>query len=994
MREAISIDNIFIKAADLVDPFEREQFLNSACAGDPEMRRQVDALLAITPQLGSFLETPAMASQVSADLSGQEKLSDLSGQSLGPYRLVSLIGSGGMGTVYLAAQEAPINRQVAIKVVRDGFTSSRQIARFTHERHSLGLMDHPNIARVLDAGVAPTGAPFIVMEWVEGVSITTFCEQRKYSIRQRVELLVSVCHAVQHAHQKGVIHRDLKPSNILVSIRDGVAVPKVIDFGVAKALDAGSSTENGLTEAGQIIGTLGYMAPEQAACDNLDVDTRADVFALGAVLFELLTGTLHVPQDRFCRAGLLDRLQMIRDVESQRPSDRIASSQNASEIAGNRGTGPTQLRRTLANELDWITLKCLEKDRSRRYETAIALGHDLERYLASQPVVAGPPTWAYRFKKFSARNSVALAIATALVIVLMLAAGIGTWQAIRLGRLNEQAQSNLEAANRSLDLAVSAVDQFYTRVSEDLRLKEQDLRPLRKDLLSTAIEFQKQLVDLRSQSGAARIDLARAYARLGELAQEIEAHDRAADSMRLAVVEFRSLSEGPEWEQENDLELAKCLLLLSTSLYQIGDPAEAKLAALESVQTLKKLVQAQPTSRTVRSALADAFAQQAYYAKTMGEYDQSEALAHHSIDQWETLARDWPEDPIILSNWAYAQTQLAKSISLGNPLRRDEAEKILLDALATARKAANFKQSSSDCEARLADILKALAQINNAKGNTPEAIAFLSETIATLENLHQREPSVRSHVTQLAVAQTEIARLHRLGKKPGDAQVSLQKAIDLITPFVEKGGSDLGEKSCLADATYWLGRLKLDLGDLAGAEPLFNRAIELAESADDRFLVTLLPNALECRAILRTRQGKLDDALSDYDRAVDAEAGTMRGHMRISRAIIHAQLGDHEKAFAAVHEVLDNMPPDTPSKVQVSALTNSAKLCALCATAANADGAMTKKEQTVLAEQYAAFSVSLLAEAIQAGFQELDSLIASPEFDPLRDRKDFQSLIK
>jgi serine/threonine protein kinase len=351
-----SLDDIFIQAIELTDPRERESYLDSACANDESLRRQVEGLLAVAPRMANFLESPADTSFTWETRRSREVVVDISGQTLGPYRLIRLAGKGGMGAVYLAEQETPIRRQVAIKVIRSGLASASTLARFAHERHTLALMDHPNIARVLDAGTTPQGDPFIAMEWVEGIPITTFCDREQYSISQRVELLIAVCQAVQHAHQKGIIHRDLKPTNIMVTHRDGVAIPKVIDFGVARAVDPGLAGEAELTEAGQIVGTLEYMAPEQAWTSNSDVDTRADVFALGAILHGLLTGSPPVPADRFAKAGLAERLRVIREVEPARPSERIATAADAREIAQKRRTDAARLHRLVANELICSTL--------------------------------------------------------------------------------------------------------------------------------------------------------------------------------------------------------------------------------------------------------------------------------------------------------------------------------------------------------------------------------------------------------------------------------------------------------------------------------------------------------------------------------------------------------------------------------------------------------------------------------------------------------------
>ncbi|MEQ1829806.1 MAG: serine/threonine-protein kinase, partial [Pirellula sp.] len=513
------IEEILVSALQITSDSSRQEFVSHACGEDIELKANVEQLIHNHLQAGSFLEPNFGTYSSGETVPDRTVTKELVGQMLGPYRLIRMIGAGGMGAVYLAEQETPIRRPVAIKVIRKGLSTAGIRARFEHERLTLSLMDHANIARVVDAGSTPDGDSFIAMECVEGDDITVFCDKERYTIRQRIELLVSVCEAVQHAHQKGIIHRDLKPSNVLVAKKDGRAVPKVIDFGVACATDSSLLDRERVTEIGQIIGTFEYMAPEQADWGNLDIDTRADVFGLGSLLYELLTGSTPIPQESFRKAGFSERLRLIREVDPVRPSERCLHSKDVADIASNRQTGITHLRRLIANELDWITLKCLEKDRSRRYETANALAQDLQRYLDGQPVMAGPPTLSYRFKRFAVRNRALLAVATTFGLSLIGAAGIGTWQAVRLSHLHHQSELNLKDSNRNLDLAINAVDKFCTQVSEDLRLKEQDLRPLRKELLSTAVDFQKQLVDLRKRTGEARIELAKAHFRLGELSK-------------------------------------------------------------------------------------------------------------------------------------------------------------------------------------------------------------------------------------------------------------------------------------------------------------------------------------------------------------------------------------------------------------------------------------------------------------------------------------------
>ena len=386
----------------------------------------------------------------------------------GRFKLRQKLGEGGMGEVWVADQAAPVQRRVAIKVVRPGLDSERMLARFDQERQALALMDHPNIAKVLDAGEAE-GRPYFVMELIKGVPITDYCDRARLSPRERLALFVPVCEAVQHAHQKGVVHRDLKPSNILVALYDGRPVPKVIDFGIAKATGPRLTDRSIYTEVGALIGTLEYMAPEQAELNNLDIDTRADVYALGAILYELLTGGVPFSRQELQAAGFLEMLRVIREVEPPRPSTKLSKSGTLPTVADVRRTDPQKLVSLMRGELDWIILKCLEKDRGRRYQAASGLARDLEHYLADEPVEACPPTAGYRLRKFARKHRTALATASAFAILLVAGVVMSTWQAVRATSAGREAH-RLQIAAEKAGLAALEAKKAADRQRDEARL--------------------------------------------------------------------------------------------------------------------------------------------------------------------------------------------------------------------------------------------------------------------------------------------------------------------------------------------------------------------------------------------------------------------------------------------------------------------------------------------------------------------------------------------
>jgi serine/threonine protein kinase len=500
MARPATEQSIFLHAIGLPSPADRAAYLDEVCRDNPTLRAELDALLAAHDRLGSG--PPPTGPEPACVDPAESKATESCPQSTetvgavlaGRYKLLEQIGEGGMGTVWLAQQTEPVKRLVAVKLLKAGLDSKQVLARFEAERQALALMDHPNIAKVLDAGTtdAPLsprgrgvggegfGRPFFVMELVKGVPITRYCDEQRLTLRQRLEVFVPVCQAIQHAHQKGIIHRDIKPSNVLVAHYDDRPVPKVIDFGVAKATGQQLTEETLHTRFGAVVGTVEYMSPEQASLNQLDVDTRSDIYALGVLLYELLTGSPPFSRKDHEQAGMLEMLRVIREEEPTKPSTKLSTVQGLPTLAANRGIEPAKLTRLVRGELDWIVMKALEKERGRRYESANGFATDAQRYLADEPVLAYPPSAWYRLWKFVRRNKGAV-LAAAAIFVLLLGGLIGT----TLGLLQARAQRGekekaRQQAEANFRMARQAVDDYFTLVSEETLLEEPALEPFRK----------------------------------------------------------------------------------------------------------------------------------------------------------------------------------------------------------------------------------------------------------------------------------------------------------------------------------------------------------------------------------------------------------------------------------------------------------------------------------------------------------------------------------
>ena len=694
---------LFVEAIQL-PVAERAAHLERACGTDEQLRLRIERLLNAHDQAGDFLEQSAPATEASA----QTPVGEKPGDRIGRYKLLQQIGEGGCGVVYLAEQESPVRRRVALKIIKPGMDTKSVMARFEAERQALALMDHPNIAKVFDAGATESGRPYFVMELVRGVKITEYCDSKSLTTEGRLKLFIQVCRAVQHAHQKGIIHRDIKPSNILVmTAEDGKPLPVVIDFGIAKATTKQQLTDRTLFTAFEmLIGTPAYMSPEQADLSGVDVDTRTDVYSLGVLLYELVTGAPPFDGASLMKSGLDETRRTIREKDPDRPSLRLVTMNQAdlTITATHRQSAPPALIRSVRGDLDWIVMKALEKDRTRRYETANGLALDVERYLANEPILARPPSKLYKLQKTVQRNQ--LLFAGVGVIVLLLIAGLIIVSASLAGerrsrREAQVAQTKAEAASSKSQQVTKFLEDMLNGVEPSVALGR-DTTMLREILNRTAERVGTEMTNQPEVEAELR-------GLLGSLYQEIGNYDRAEEMHRAALITRQKLfgKESPEAAKSlNDLGLA---LLANNKL------AEAEQAHREALAIRQRLYgEENADTATSLNDLSSAYRQET-------KLSQAEPMARQALAIREKL-------------FGHEHLQVADSLRnlsviLGDEGRWGEAEKMAREVLAIRRKLLGPEHQS------IASALDDVAWAAGAQGKLDEAETLERESLTLREKL-------------------------------------------------------------------------------------------------------------------------------------------------------------------------------------------------------------------------------------------------------------------
>jgi serine/threonine protein kinase/Flp pilus assembly protein TadD len=649
--------SIFLEAVELASAEERSIYLDKVCGGNASLRAQVDALVRAHEAPIALLDVPESAERAIES----RPICEAPGTTIGLYKLLEQIGEGGMGIVYMAEQTHPVRRQVALKIIKPGMDTKQVIARFEVERQALALMDHPGIARVLDAGTTDSGRPYFVMELVRGVPITDYCDGEKLSIRERLELFVQVCQAVQHAHHKGIIHRDIKPTNVLITLHGGDAVPKMIDFGVAKAIGQQLTERTLFTGLAQFVGTPLYMSPEQAGLSGQDLDTRSDIYSLGVLLYELLSGVTPFDAGRLRAAALGEIQRIIREEEPPMPSARLSSlGDSVTAVSANRLSDPRKLVHSVRGELDWIVMKCLEKDRGRRYETANDFAADLKRYLTDQPVEACPPSAWYRFGKFARRNRASLGTAGLIMAALLAGTSISLWQAHeaehargsadRLLASEKQARNEAEIQRRraqlNFDDAINSMSGIHLKLYSEF---SRGLPPeIRQALADEIIRFFRRIVDQKDENKISRLERAQSYLHLGEAygrtgnaAQLVAAQEQAMAILEGLTAEFPG--ETIHWQ-----ELGQAHFTLADHLMDAGQTIRAAREWREAAAAYRRAINIDPSDPRGQRMFGFYLSNcpdGAAFARA-GRMEEAEAAYREALADFESLPAEIQDGPL------------------------------------------------------------------------------------------------------------------------------------------------------------------------------------------------------------------------------------------------------------------------------------------------------------------------------------------------------------
>jgi serine/threonine protein kinase/tetratricopeptide (TPR) repeat protein len=892
------VRSVFLAAVENHTPEQWGSYVAEACAGNPDLRRRVEVLLQAHGEADPLLDRPASALFASLE----EPVREGPGTVIGAYRLLEPLGEGGFGVVFLAEQQHPLRRQVALKILKPGMDTRQVIARFEAERQTLALMDHTHIARILDAGETIGGRPYVVMELVRGAPITDYCDQHQLAPRERLELFLAVCRAVQHAHQKGIIHRDLKPSNVLVTVQDGVPVVKVIDFGIAKALGPPLTTNSLKTGFAQLIGTPLYMSPEQAELGGLDIDTRSDIYSLGVLLYELLAGTTPFEKGRLSEVGYDELRRIIREEEPPKPSTRVTTlGQAAPVVAARRRTDPRRLSQLFRKEPDWIVMKALEKDRNRRYETVSAFALDVQRYLNVEPVQACPPSGWYRFRKWARRHQAMVAAAAAALLMGAMAWAVSTVlivhqrneaqeQRALAHEQRELAQAQRTLAQEQRERARRAVDEMYTEVAERWLAQQPHLQELQRRFLLKALHYYEAFAQEQGADPALRHQAGVAYRRVGDIQSRLGKHADAEAAYNQAVHLQAALAAALPATPAYRRELAASLYNLGALLMNRGRRAEAEEAYRRALPVREQLAADFPTEPLYRWDLAKSHNNLGLLLEQTSRPKEAEQAYHRAIALQEKLIDEVPAAPGYRQELAKSYNNLA--VLLTTLDRLPEAERAYHQALAVQEELAATFAARPEHRHELAATRNNLALLLWCTGRLPDAEQALRQAAAVREKLAEEFPAVTDYRVNLAGGHLNLANVLLDSGRPTEAEQAYRRAVAVLEKVAMQSPGMPGVRDDLARCYCQLGSL-LEKGHRSHeAAPIYRQALASARQAVDG-----APQVAAYRRTLSVahyRLGEWSAAVESLHEAVDLGAGDVLAWFYLAMA--HGQLGEKGQA--------------------------------------------------------------------------------------------------
>ena len=893
--------SIFLNALEIQEQQQRDAYLEKTCRDDAQLRDEVIDLLDHARRLGGFM-SPGESTTV-GNTSAHASNTIGVGSQVGVYHLREALGEGGMGEVYIAEQTQPVRRCVALKLIRHGTARQDIVTRFEAERQTLALMDHPNIATVLDGGQTESGQPFFVMELVRGLPINEFCDQARLTTADRLKLFVDVCRAVQHAHQKGIIHRDLKPSNVMVSEVDGRPVAKVIDFGVAKAVTAHLADEESSSRLELVIGTPLYMSPEQAGSGLRDVDTRSDVYSLGVMLYELLTGTTPFGLDRLKESGFEEFRRVLREENRIRPSDRISTLTAAAQLtlSEKRGCEPGKLTRLVRGELDWIVLKAVDGDRGRRYESASSLADDIERYLSGDVVEACPPSIPYRLQKLARRHRVALAMSSLAlgalilgVIGLAISNSLITEQrnAARVAEANERkqkveaeqqkavAEQQRQIADDNYRLALDAVDTYLTEVSENQLLNAPAMQPLRHELLQQALDFYRQFADQRGADDQSSLnDLASAYERIARITEEIGSVQEAIEALENALVLRDRLALDGAPEQISRAATLRASLAASISAEQ-GDLQRAARLIEDSLALHDRALSSAPGDFDLELRYANSLNSAGLASAASGDRDSALEYKQRALEAYQTLSEAKPDDDRLGALIAMAHFNVGLEQSAVG--RLDDALKSFQEAAGRFRSLSTEAPVVQAHRFRLAESLAQVTSVHLSRGDEQAALASSQQATSILQNLADENPSVWNYRLELAWSINRTAAVHKQFGRLTVSAERFQDAVDLIRDVVDEFPENRSLLRAQSQYQMNLAAVMSSLNRYEEAGRLMRDSMEIRQTLVDHGQLPAdrfdLAKDTHNLASLRVQLGEPDEGRKLFLRAIAVEEELIRDH--------------------------------------------------------------------------------------------------------------------